>query len=277
MTTKYRLEDVFKPAQQACDSLLSQITQRPKVAIVLGSGLQVMEHLDGLEVVPFDHIEALPTATVKGHKGEVAVGQFAGVPVAVFKGRFHRYEGHPYQNVVFPITLMKLMGIQTVILTNSAGGLNCFFQAGDLMLIRDHIYWPYPCQEERGYLYLQAGPRFMPHYPERLLKLAINAGLASQVRLKEGVYCYMVGPSYEAHAELRMLQQLGGDAVGMSTVPEAMWAQAMGLDVLGISCVTNMTLDPVALSQTSHEEVIEVAQQSSERLQRLLQNLLPHL
>lgn len=277
MTCNYHLDDVFKPAQQACNSLLNQITQRPKIAIVLGSGLQVMDHLENLEVVPFHQIDALPVATVKGHKGEVAVGQCAGVSVAVFRGRFHRYEGHPYQNVVFPITLMHLMGIETVIMTNSAGGLNCFFQAGDLMLIRDHIYWPYPCQEERGYLYLQTGPRFMHEYPMNLQQHAINAALDSRVRLKEGVYCYMVGPSYESHAELQMLQQLGGDAVGMSTVPEAMWAKSLGMGVLGISCVTNMTLDPVALSQTSHEEVIEVAQQSSERLQRLLQNLLPRL
>lgn len=275
---QYRLEDLLAPAEAARDSLFSQTTIRPEVAIVLGSGIQIFENLENQEVVPYQNIQGFPRASVKGHKGEITLGTFEGKSIAIFHGRLHRYEGHSWSNVVFPTTLMHAMGIRTIILTNAAGGIHHYYTPGDLVLIRDHIYWQPVTQEERAYLKLQLGDgRMYFGYKPELLDKARQAAHDADVALRQGTYVCLLGPTYETHAELRLFARMGGDIVGMSTIPEAIWAQALGMDVVCFSCVTNVTYDPAALANTSHEEVVQVAQQSSARLNRLLQALIRKL
>lgn len=279
MTTHhYRLEDLFTPAEMARDSLFTQTTIRPEIAIVLGSGIQVFESLENQEIVPYQNIQGFPKTSVKGHKGEITLGRFEDKSIAIFRGRLHRYEGHPWSHVVFPTTLMHAMGIQTVILTNAAGGIHRYYTPGDLVLIRDHIYWQPVSQEERAYLTLKNGSeRMYFNYNSELLNKARQAAHDADVTLRQGTYVCLLGPTYETHAELQLFSRMGGDIVGMSTIPEAIWAQALGMDVVCFSCVTNITYDPKALAHTSHEEVVQVAQQSSDRLNCLLQALLRRL
>ena len=218
-----------------------------------------------------------PKPQSKGHKGEVSLGYCNGRPVAIFRGRLHRYEGHPWRNVVFPITLMHQMGVKEVVLTNSAGGLNQFLTPGDLVLIREHLYFQMPEAEERRALFLQAGNRQHAAYSLRLQALANEAAKATDVALRHGTYAGLLGPTYETPAEIHMFREMDAAVVGMSTVPEAMWAMALGMEVLGISCVTNVTHIVEALAATSHQEVVEVAQSSSKHLEAMLTHLLAAL
>lgn len=277
MHTAYSLEAVFEPARKAADSLISQTGVRPECAIVLGSGIEIFEDLEDSQVLPFSAIDGFPAASVKGHKGELTLGKHEGREIAIFRGRLHRYEGHPWHNVVFPITLMHALGVKHIIMTNSAGGIHHYLTPGDLVLIRDHIYFQPTSEEERACLYLQAGPRQPFAYRPEVLAMATEAALESGVAIKHGTYAGLVGPTYETPAELKLFAKLGADVVGMSTVPEAMWAMALKMNVVCISCVTNVTHNIAALAQTSHEEVVEVAQKSSQNLERLLKALLKRL
>jgi len=277
MKTLDSLETLFAPARVARDSLFEQTNIRPEAAIVLGSGIQIFEDLDELVTIPFAQIQNFPQASVKGHKGEVSLGYYQGKPVAIFRGRLHRYEGHPWRNVVFPVTMLHEMGVKTLVLTNSAGGLHPYLTPGDLVLIREHIYLQTPEPEERRALYLQAGARQYADYCPHLIQLAEAAALKAEVPLRHGTYAGLLGPTYETHAELKFLNTMGAAVVGMSTAPEAMWAMSLGMQVLGISCVTNVTHVISALAQTSHQEVVDVAQRSSLKLEQLLKNLLETL
>lgn len=277
MNTSYSLAEVFEPARKAAESLFSQSSIRPECAIVLGSGIQIFEDLEDMQVIPFSAIEGFPQATVKGHKGELTLGKFEGRPIAIFRGRMHRYEGHPWRNVVFPITLMHELGVQHVILTNSAGGIHHYLTPGDLVLIRDHIYFQPISEEERSCLYQQGGARQQYSYRPETLEKTLAAAAETGVLLKHGTYTGLVGPTYETPAELRLFARMDADVVGMSTVPEARWAMCLKKNVVCISCVTNVTHNLQALAQTSHEEVVEVAQQASQKLEKLLKSLLKKL
>lgn len=274
ITTQDPLTQVFEPARKAAKSLQEQTKIRPDYAIVLGSGIEIFEDLEDMETIPFSQVEGFPQASVKGHKGEITLGYQDGKAVAIFRGRLHRYEGHPWRNVVFPITLMHEMGIKNIIMTNSAGGIHHYLTPGDLVLVRDHIYFQPVSKEERECLYRQAGPRQTFAYTPELMQAAVQAAIEADVPLKHGTYTGLVGPTYETPAELRLFARLGADVVGMSTVPEAMWAMALKMNVVCISCVTNVTHNLAALANTSHEEVVEVALQSSQNLERLLKGLL---
>lgn len=271
------LNRIFEPARAARDSLFAQTSIRPEIAIVLGSGISIFEDLEQNTTIPFSSIDNFPQASVKGHKGEISLGYHDGIPVAIFRGRLHRYEGHPWRNVVFPITLMHEMGVKTVILTNSAGGLNPFLIPGDLVLIREHIYFQAPETEELKALYLTGGARQANIYKPELLHMADISAQESGVSLRHGTYAGLLGPTYETHAELGFFGGMGAAVVGMSTVPEAMWAMSLGMDALGISCVTNVTHEISALALTSHQEVVEVAQRSSLKLEAVLKSLLKKL
>lgn len=274
MTTAPFLEDIFQPAREAKESLFAQTGIRPEYAIVLGSGIQIFEDLEDAVTVPFSSIKNFPQASVKGHKGEVSVGYYQGKAVALFRGRLHRYEGHPWRNVMFPITLMKEMGVKKLVLTNSAGGLHPYLTPGDLVLIREHIYFQQVEAEEQKALYLLGGARQNLRYCPKMTQQLQEAALETEVALRQGTYAGLLGPTYETHAELKVFRNMGAALVGMSTVPEAMWAIALGMDVLAISCVTNVTHMIEALAVTSHQEVVEVAQLASVKLERLLKKLL---
>lgn len=277
MSQNALLESIFSHAEQAKNSLFAQTKIRPEYAIVLGSGIEIFEDLEAMEVVPFASIEGFPKASVKGHKGEVTLGYFEGKAIAIFRGRLHRYEGHPWRDVVFPMTLMHAMGIKKVLMTNSAGGLHYYLTPGDLVLVRDHIYFYSPDAEERAALYQQAGPRQMFSYSTEMIAAATEAAKAAEVNLRHGTYLGLLGPTYETPQEILMFRDMQATVVGMSTVPEALWANALGMEVMAISCVTNVTHEVAALASTSHEEVVEVAQEASLRLERLLKTLLTRI
>ena len=233
----------------------------PKVAVVLGSGLG--DYAEDIRVeyeLPYSEIEGFPVSTVPGHAGKFIFGYIDQVPVACMKGRVHYYEGYPVSDVVLPVRLLKLMGAEILFLTNAAGGVNTSFHAGDLMLIRDHIsaFAPNPLI---GPNIDELGPRFPDMskvYDRELQKLIAGKAKENHIYLQEGVYAQMTGPSYESPAEIRMLRMLGCDAVGMSTVVEAIAANHMGMKICGVSCISNLAAG-MSENPLSHKEVQEAA------------------
>ena len=243
-------EDFPSRVRRAAESVRMQSEHNPKVGLILGSGLSgVAEKLPGTEV-PYSKIEGFPEPTVSGHRGVLKVSDIT----AVLAGRFHYYEGHLMDNVVLPVFLLRALGVRTLIVTNAAGGINRQYNPGDLVLISDHLNLmgtnPLigPNDED-------AGPRFpdmTDAYSARLRKLVRSR---TSRELREGVYAAVTGPSYETPAEVRMLERLGADMVGMSTVPEVIAARYLGMRVVGISCITNMAAGVLDVP-LDHSEVI---------------------
>ncbi len=244
----------------------------PDVAIVLGSGLG--DYAGQIEVVyelPYSEIEGFPVSTVPGHAGKFIFGYLEGIPVVCMKGRVHFYEGYPIADVVLPTRLMKLMGAKILFLTNAAGGVNTTFHAGDLMLIRDHIacFAPNPLIgpniDELGVRF----PDMSKVYDTKLQEVIRDTAKEQGVYLQEGVYAQLTGPSFESPADIRMMRVLGADAVGMSTVVEAIAANHIGMRICGVSCISNlaagMTSNPL-----SHEEVQEAADMAAHDFTRLV-------
>lgn len=249
---------------------------RPQVGIVLGSGLG--GYADNMEIsceIPYREIPGFPVSTVQGHDGKFLFGYVKNTPVILMKGRVHYYEGYPMEDVVLPVRLMGLLGADTVILTNAAGGINRTFQAGDLMLITDHISIAVP-NPLRGENIDELGTRFpdMSHvYDPELQEAAKEAAAQQEISLREGIYVQCSGPSYETPAEIRMLGALGADAVGMSTVCEAIAARHMGMKVCGISCITNMAAG-ILDQPLDHREVQKSADQAKEKFENLITGLV---
>ena len=275
------------PLMQDAPSQLSRLTDAladvrrhtelsPKVALVLGSGLgSYADTLCQRTVIPYDSIPHMPTSKVVGHAGKLVVGEAAGMPVVAMQGRVHLYEGHPPADVVFGLRLMLRMGAEMVVITNAAGGCGEGMEAGDLMLIRDqlnltgHSALTGPNEDELG-------PRFpdmTQAYDPELGAIARQTAQAAGFELREGIYAGLHGPAYETPAEVRMLQGLGADAVGMSTVLEVMAARHMGARVLGISCITNKAAG-ISAHPLSHDEVTETATRVRERFIGLLDGVL---
>lgn len=249
---------------------------RPQVGIVLGSGLG--GYADNMEIsceIPYREIPGFPVSTVQGHDGKFLFGYVKNTPVILMKGRVHYYEGYPMEDVVLPVRLMGLLGADTVILTNAAGGINRMFQAGDLMLITDHISIAVP-NPLRGENIDELGTRFpdMSHvYDPELQEAAKKTAARQGISLREGIYVQCSGPSYETPAEIRMLGALGADAVGMSTVCEAIAARHMGMKVCGISCITNMAAG-ILDQPLDHREVQKSADQAKEKFENLITGLV---
>ena len=249
---------------------------RPQVGIVLGSGLG--GYADNMEIsceIPYREIPGFPVSTVQGHDGKFLFGYVKNTPVILMKGRVHYYEGYPMEDVVLPVRLMGLLGADTVILTNAAGGINRTFQAGDLMLITDHISIAVP-NPLRGENIDELGTRFpdMSHvYDPGLQEAAKEAAAQQEISLREGIYVQCSGPSYETPAEIRMLGALGADAVGMSTVCEAIAARHMGMKVCGISCITNMAAG-ILDQPLDHRVVQKSADQAKEKFENLITGLV---
>ena len=249
---------------------------RPQVGIVLGSGLG--GYADNMEIsceIPYREIPGFPVSTVQGHDGKFLFGYVKNTPVILMKGRVHYYEGYPMEDVVLPVRLMGLLGADTVILTNAAGGINRTFQAGDLMLITDHICIAVP-NPLRGENIDELGTRFpdMSHvYDPELQEAAKKTAARQGISLREGIYVQCSGPSYETPAEIRMLGALGADAVGMSTVCEAIAARHMGMKVCGISCITNLAAG-ILDQPLDHREVQKSADQAKEKFENLITGLV---
>lgn len=256
-----------------CYNCVRKITDFvPRVAIVLGSGLgDYAEQIRVVEEVPYSAIEGFPVSTVPGHAGKFIFGYVGEVPVVCMKGRVHFYEGYDISDVVLPTRLMKLLGAETLFLTNAAGGVNTSFHPGDLMLIKDHIsvFAPNPLI---GANIDELGTRFPDMstvYNMDLQKIIRDTAKENGIFLQEGIYAQLTGPSFESPAEIRMMRLLGCDAVGMSTVVEAIAANHMGMKICGISCISNlaagMTSNPL-----THEEVQEAADMAAPCFKKLL-------
>lgn len=257
----------------------SRCALKPSVGVVLGSGLGTFADAltDGVRL-PYREIPGLPVSTAVGHRGELVIGTFSGIPLAVMSGRFHLYEGYTAQQVVSGIRLFRELGVRRVVLTNAAGGINPEFGEGALVLVSDHINLqgmnPLIGQNENG-----LGSRFpdmTEAYSAQLKNIAKQTAADLGICLHEGVYAGMLGPSYETPAEIRFLRTIGADLVGMSTVPEAIAANHLGMEVLGISCVTNIAAG-LSGRKLSHEEVLEIGRRVSKTFLDLLKSLLPKL
>ncbi len=248
-------------------------------ALTLGSGLSgFTERASGATVISYSDIPGFPVSTVPGHAGKMIIGTVAGKKIMIMNGRFHFYEGHAPAEIALPVRVMKRLGIRTLILTNAAGGVNTSLSPGSMMLISDHINLSGmnpligPNDEKDG-------PRFpdISHlYDSGLLSLAEETASSLGIPLRRGVYCMMSGPSYETPAEIRMVRLLGGDAVGMSTVPEAITACHAGMRCLAISCITNMAAG-IMDRPITHDEVLEAGRKGAARFQALLEGIIGKL
>jgi len=260
----------------AADYILENVTIRPTVGMVLGSGLgDFADTLEDAVSIPFSHIPNFPIPTVPGHAGALVFGRKQGRDVVVLQGRIHYYEGLPQQEMTLPIRVLAALGIETLVLTNACGGVNLSFTPGDLMLISDHINFS-GASPLIGPNLDSFGPRFpdcSDIYPASLRSVIKEKAAAAGISTQEGVYAMYCGPNYETPAEIRMFRVLGADVVGMSTVPEALVAAHCGIKVVGISCVTNMAAG-VLPQKLSHAEVIEVAAQVHDKFRSLLDLVL---
>ncbi len=254
---------------------------QPKIGLVLGSGLGVLaDELDERVVIPYDDIPGWPTATVEGHSGNLVLGTLEGVPVVTQQGRAHLYEGYTPQEVTFPVRVMHTMGVKTLILTNAAGGINTGFNAGDIMLINDHIFFVglAGMSPLMGPNDASIGERFVgmaQTYDRDLRTLAKRVSASSNETLQEGVYACISGPQFETPAEIRMLRLWGADAVGMSTVHEVVVARHAGMRVLAFSSITNVAIDQIDTDlETSHVEVMETGAIIVPKLAKILRGVL---
>ena len=250
----------------------------PVAAIILGSGLGgLANRLTDTVRVPFAEIPGFPSATVAGHAGVLLAGRLAGRPVLALAGRFHMYEGHAAALAAFPTRVLHALGARTLIVSNAAGGIRRSLEPGDLMLIRDHLNFMFrnPLLGPNG----ADEPRFpdmSAPYDARLGELAREVARSNGIALSEGVYCGLLGPTYETPAEVRMLAFMGADAVGMSTVPEVIVARALGMRVLGVSCVTNMACG-LSTQPITHAEVIETTARAAEAFERLISGVVERI
>lgn len=250
----------------------------PGFALILGSGLgDLAEQVEAAVAIDYGEVPHFPVSTVEGHAGRFVAGLLEGKPVIAMQGRFHYYEGYPMRKVVFPVYVLRQLGVQSLVITNAAGGMNRGFQAGDLMLLSDHINLTgdNPLigrnHAELGVRFPDMSEAYSRRYRElaRRLAGAVRGPDGDALRLQEGVYCGISGPSYMTPAELTMLARLGGDAVGMSTVGEVIAARHAGMEVLGISCITDMAIGE-ELEPLTHEQVMATANRTKPKFQALV-------
>ncbi|TCS93468.1 purine-nucleoside phosphorylase [Hazenella coriacea] len=269
---KNRLQKIH----EAKKHITSLTSLQPELGLILGSGLgELANEIENAVKIPYDQIPHFPVSTVEGHAGQLVIGQLAGKTVVAMQGRFHFYEGYSQQEVVFPVYVMKALGIHLLIATNAAGGMNANFQAGDLMLITDHLNMT-GSNPLIGTNDEELGPRFpdmSAAYTPKMRELALQVANKQGVKLQQGVYAGVSGPTYMTPTELIMLRTVGGDAVGMSTVPEVIVASHSGLKVIGISCITDMAIGE-ELEPLSHEQVVEVANRTKPVFMNLIKGII---
>lgn len=295
------MNDIWQKASEAATYISERIAVKPDIAVILGSGLgELAYEVNERNEIPYSEIPHFPVSTVHGHSGKLVVGKIYDKNVLMMQGRFHYYEGYELSEVTFPIRVLALLGVTTLIVSNAAGGINKKFEPTDLMLITDHINISNisPLRGPNNELFGERFPNMTEAYSLRLREIAKDAALYkddpdakidfkdkiiefakdvvdaeydAKIDLKEGVYAFMQGPQYETPAEVKMLEILGADAVGMSTVPEVILANQLGLEVLGLSCITNATGSGV---KPTHEEVIENADKVAEKFKQLVMRII---
>jgi purine-nucleoside phosphorylase len=273
------MTDQFTLAETAAQSVLQRVPLRPTIGLVLGSGLgSFADSLTDSTKIPFAEIPAFPSSTAIGHAGQMVIGKAGTVPVAVMQGRVHLYEGYSAQQVVFPMRVLGRMGIRAVILTNAAGGINLTYKQGALVALSDHINLQGanplvgPNDDRLGLRF----PDMTHAYDKSHRAMAREEARKLDIPLQEGVYAALLGPSYETPAEIRYLRTIGADLVGMSTALEVIAARHMGIQVLAISCVTNMAAG-ILDQPLSHEEVMETGERVKTSFEALLRAVLPRI
>ena len=268
----YSMENLYEKAQQSAEYIQARITKRPKIAVVLGSGLgNLTADFTETEELPYRDIPNFPLSTVEGHKGALLAGKLGEKEVFALEGRFHFYEGYSMKEVCYPFYVLKLLGVEQVVLTNACGGINRSFEPGTLMLLTDFIN-----MMGTNPLIGSNDERFGPRFPDmtepysiKLRDLATQTADEMGISYKEGVYMSFMGPCFETAAEIRAFAGMGADAVGMSTVPETIVCNYMGMEVLAVSCITNMATG-IQTVKHSHTRVLEIANQASDAMQRWL-------
>ncbi len=266
------MNENYEKLMKCFECVQQKITFKPEIALILGSGLgDYADTMEVVETLDYHDIEGFPVSTVPGHKGRFVFGYAGGVPIVAMQGRVHFYEGYKPQDVVLPIRLMKLMGAKVLFLTNAAGGINRSFNAGDFMLITDQISMSVPSPligeniDELGVRF----PDMSEVYSRRLRKIIENSAVTAGVPLRRGVYIQTTGPQYETPAEIRAYERLGADAVGMSTAIEAIAARHAGMEICGISCISNLAAG-ISVNPLTHAEVQETADRVAPLFKKLV-------
>ena len=269
------MSKIMSDIKAAVDYIQSKSSITPQVGIVLGSGLGIYaEQIENKTVIPYEEIPGFYKTTVAGHKGQLIIGDVRGVKVAAMQGRYHAYEGHELSNVVLPTRVLKFLGCKNLILTNASGGINPNYKPGDLVYIKDHLNMT-GRNPLLGPNIEELGPRFpdmTQTYNLDTQNLIKQAASKLGFDIKGGIYCGLLGPTYETPAEIKMLRGLGGDMVGMSTVPESIAANHMGMNIAGIACITNMAAG-MGDEELKHEDVKEVARIAMNKFSNLVTEL----
>ncbi len=269
---------MLEKIKETVDYIKSQINEEPKVGIILGSGLGgLVDDIVVEKTLPYHEIPNFPVSTVKGHKGQLLFGKVNGTNVVAMQGRFHFYEGYSMQQVTFPVRVIKLLGINTLIVSNASGGVNPKFDIGDIMFITDHInLMPNPLI---GPNIVELGPRFpdmSEAYDKELLLKAKRIARHLNIKYQTGVYAGMTGPTFETPHEYFYIKKIGGDAVGMSTVPEVIVARHMGINVFAVSVITDLGVED-KIVEVSHEEVLEAAEKAANKIKKIVMELIREL
>lgn len=270
------MEDLKAKVTESVEFINQKSKIKPEIAIILGTGLgRLAEDIEEKEIIPYSEIPNFPVSTVQSHSGNLVLGKLGNKEVVAMQGRFHYYEGYSLKEVTFPVRVMKKLGADIIIISNAAGGMNRFFKRGDLMLITDHLnlFGDNPLIGSNDE---ELGPRFpdmSEAYSQKLIELVKKVALKEKIRLQEGVYAGLTGPTLETSAEYRFLISIGADAVGMSTVPEVIVANHMGMKVLGISCITDLAIDGVIV-KTSVEEILKAASDAEPIMTKLIKKVI---
>lgn len=270
---------MIEQINQTANYLRSRVADMPHIAIILGTGLGgLRNHIENQVIIPYTEIPNFPVSTVEGHSGNLIFGSLGGKRVIAMQGRFHYYEGYDMKQVTFPVRVFKALGVDTLFVSNAAGGMNKEFQVGDIMTITDHINL-FPENPLRGKNYSELGPRFpamTEAYSHRLVKLADDIASQKGIRLMHGVYVGTPGPTFETPAEYEYFRIIGGDAVGMSTVPEVIVANHASMEVYGISVITDLGGKDIT-EVPSHEEVQLAAQKAEPKMVELIKGIIENL
>ena len=273
------MKNMFDKVKESAEFIKGKSNVEPKIGLILGSGLGVLgDEIQNPVKIKYNDIPNFPVSTVEGHAGQLVIGTLEGKEVVAMQGRFHYYEGYSQQEITFPVRVMKALGVDTIVVTNAAGGANKEFKPGDLMVIKDHINLsgnnPLMGSNDERF-----GPRFpdmSTAYKQKYVDLVKNCAKKLDMTIQEGVYAFFSGPTYETPAEVRMAQILGADAVGMSTAPEVIVASHSGMDVVGISCITNMAAG-ILDQPLDHEEVIETTQKVKSEFLSLVKSVVENI
>ncbi|MBV9209914.1 MAG: purine-nucleoside phosphorylase [Acidobacteria bacterium] len=272
-------ETLYERVEHTARTIRARYTEEVRVAVVLGSGLGAFaDDLSESHALPYEELPGFARSTVEGHAGRLVLGKIENVAVAAMQGRFHFYEGYAIDEVVFPIRALGLLGVKSLVLTNAAGGINVGFDQGALMVINDHLnlMGVSPLRGIHDNRFGERFPDMSEVYSRDYQEIAVEEARNMNLELRRGIYAALSGPSYETPAEVRLLRTLGADAVGMSTVPEAIVARQMGIKVLGLSCITNMAAGVIG-EPINHEEVMETGARVHETFKELLRRVIPRL